>query len=56
MNTDCRHCKEEMPDARIIRINKPPMMQIHYEATGWKCVCGHWNDLKRRKAGRGKRK
>ena len=47
MNTDCSKCKTPMP-----AILKPPgvLGKFTMTITGFRCnVCGHVNDLKRRK-------
>ena len=46
-DTDCRKCKTPMLQAAYPINGKGPSV----ETTGYLCAkCGHWNDLKRRKA------
>lgn len=42
MNTDCSKCKGPMSAP-------PPRAGARFLVTAYRCDCGHWNDLKRRK-------
>lgn len=50
MNTDCSKCKTPMPSLPAPKFNGNPMNAASFTVTAYACqVCGHWNDLKRRK-------
>lgn len=50
-DTDCRKCKATMPAVANAPISSGPFAGAKFTVTGYRCkACGHWNNLKRRKA------